>query len=320
MRFDDTVVITPKALGASLLSTVVLRRLAAERCGHSLRCVTQYPEIFKGLPYVDHVYSIDEPWLFERAIQDNEVIDLTGTLDFQPNRRITPLHLIDLLCRRANVSNDGIGPECRLSIAELNTGRELVASLRRAKNCRVVAMTTRTSTPNKEWPRERWSQLVERTHDSITWLHLGFCLDPPIQDVEYRYLTLREDIAVLTHVDGIVTLDTLLLHEAAAAHNRSVVVLLGSSHPDCVSYRGFANLYVENLDCQPCGRPYHPLDLAYASDGTQRLRASGKPRKWECEHVDCMSFIPIDMVELAIVRNLEGAVLSQESHHGSAKL
>lgn len=78
----------------------MLRQLRREYPDRTIQCITKYPDVLLGLPYIDEILHCDSYNVFENAIKDNEVIDLTSTLHYQPNRRPIPIHLIDLLCRR----------------------------------------------------------------------------------------------------------------------------------------------------------------------------------------------------------------------------
>jgi ADP-heptose:LPS heptosyltransferase len=303
MRFDAITVILPKARGATLLSTVALRRLREKFPNRNIFAIAQFPELLQGLPYIDRIFSFTDSHLFDTAVKDNDVIDLTGTLDYQPNRRPVPIHLIDLLCKRAGVERMRLGPEFHLTSAEIRSGQQIVDEIPNPKRLPIVAIGTRTSTRNKEWPRERWCELVEATKSSVKWVHLGDIADKSeIPHVHYCKLSLREDIAVLRLVHGIVCLDTFLLHAVASqrAEDHRVIVLLGSTCPECVSYPAFCNIFRPVFDCQPCCRPYHALDRLFNEDGTQVVDLDGKVRKWECSHVSCMNVIEVAEVHAAI--------------------
>jgi ADP-heptose:LPS heptosyltransferase len=300
--FQNITVIVPRTLGATLLSTVVLRQLRRKLPHRTIRCVAKFTDVLEGLPYIDEIWHFDDPHVFEGAIKDNEVIDLTSTLHCQPNRRYPPIHLIDVLCRHAGIENDAQGPECFLSRAELNAAQQLVTSNKVEHDRMVIAMTTRTSTRNKEWRHERWVELVQRMGNQVSWLHLGEHQGPLPTNVQCLSLSPRQSIALTRFVDGVVTLDTFLLHAAATQRIKSgaVVTLLGSSHPSCVSYQRFHNLYFNEYECQPCGRPYSPFDLLILPDGSTPKWPNGKAKKWECEHVACMDLITVDVVLNAI--------------------
>ncbi|HKC63168.1 MAG TPA: hypothetical protein VKB86_05995 [Pyrinomonadaceae bacterium] len=233
---------------------------------------------------------------------DKEIVDLSGTLDFQPNRRPSPVHLIELLCRRAGVSNDYKGPECFLSSEELSDAKRFVDSAKHDSTKAVIAITTRTSTRNKEWRPERWQELVQKLSSKVRWLHLGESQSPPLSGVEYLSFSPRQTVAVTRYVDGVVTLDTFLLHAAATQRlgTAGVITLLGSSRPECVSYPTFHNIFFSSYDCQPCGRPYNSFDLRILHDGNFDRWPNGKPKKWECEHVACMDLIDVDTVADAV--------------------
>jgi ADP-heptose:LPS heptosyltransferase len=295
--FSAMTVIVPRALGATLLSTAVLRQLRRAFPGRIIRCIVQYPELLINLPYIDDIVLYEDPQLFTKAIQDHEVVDLTGTLLAQPNRRDEPQHLVDLLCERANVINDKQGPECLLTEEEEYAAREIVNSLS-AHRKPIVVMATRTSTPNKEWKYQNWQMLVDSTSSVVTWLHVGDRLGAPLEDVRYLDLSPRQTVGLLGHVHLVICPDTFLIHAAAARRTKPIrlVALLGSSRPECVSYPSFTNLFVNGLECQPCGRPYSGFDLARQSDGTVLRWPNGKPKKWECDHVGCMDLITVEMV------------------------
>jgi ADP-heptose:LPS heptosyltransferase len=328
-RFEALVVLLPKARGATLISTVVLRQLRRKFPHRRITCIAEFPELLYGSPFLNGIVRYSEPFLFDRWIKDNEVVDLTGTLDYQPNRRQVPVHLIDLLCGRAGVGWDGCLPDCSLTDAEVSEASRRISSVReKMGGLPCIAMTTSTSTPNKEWPVANWTELVHRTASRIAWIHLGTPSGIEIPGVHYLRLGIREDIAVLKLVDGAVCLDTFLLHAAASQRSADgrVVVLLGSTRPECVSYSMFLNIFDEAYDCQPCCRPFHPLDRAFADDGALEFWPDGKPRKWVCDHVSCMKIISVDRVEQAIgVRILQEnknagvvAALGQARCHKSA--
>ena len=144
----------------------------------------------------------------------------------------------------------------------------------------------------------KWETLVDRTCSVLTWLHVGDRLGAPIQQVRYLAITPRQTVGLLGHVQGLICPDTFVMHAAATRRPRTtwVLTLLGSSRPECVSYPDFINLFVNGLDCQPCGRPYSGFDLARGSDGSVLTWKNGKERKWECEHVGCMDLITVEMV------------------------
>jgi ADP-heptose:LPS heptosyltransferase len=302
MRFKELTVILPRAMGATLLGTVVLRRLRHKYPEFLIQCISKFPELLEGLNYVDKVCDWDEVTNFEGAIMDREVIDLNGTLDFQPNRRPTPIHLIELLCKRAKVDNDFLGPECHLSAKEIISAQREIGLDRLRSGLPAILITTRTSTVNKEWNCDSWKELVTHFRNRVRWLHVGDFQKPLIKGVEYLSLTPRQSIAVAALVDGVVTLDTFLLHAAASQRRQrgGVIVLLGSSHPYCVSYDTFHNVYFQHLECQPCGRPFSQFDLKRLSDGQPDHWLNGKAKKWECEHVDCMKAVKVEYVADAI--------------------
>jgi nucleoside-diphosphate kinase len=253
-------------------------------------------------PHVDELVDVNRSDVFSAAVKDNDVIDLNGTLDYQPHRRPSPwVHLIDLQCQRAGVPNDFAGPECFLSCEELSQAQRL-ANRMRDRDGGLALIATRTSTPNKEWPAQHWQSLVDKFSATLTWLHVGDPTAQQLRRVRHLALSPRMTIALTNFVDVVVTPDTFLLHASAATapRRRRVVVLLGSSRPECVSYPSFHNIYSEELDCQPCGRPYSAYDLHFLESGEVAKWPNGKSKKWECEHVRCMGMLSVDRVSSAV--------------------
>ncbi len=315
-RFRTITFVLPKARGATLLSSAVIRAVRAREPDRPIFAVSRFPELLVGLPYLDSVFAWDDPRVFAEAIHDCEIIDLTGTLTRQPHRRSQPVHLLDLLCERAGVSNDGLGPECALSDEELRDAWKAICLPSRSDRRVTIAAATRTSTKNREWPWAAWSQLIGRTKNEIRWIHFGDRLGTPIEGMEYVSASLRQVLASLCWVDGIVSPDTLLLHAAAACRKTDsrVIVLLGSTHPATVSYPSFCNMYVDGLDCQPCGRPYSPFDVARDARGVVLLRQDGKPLKWTCEDVQCLNRISVELVEGALRERVLSLSHQSEAH------
>jgi ADP-heptose:LPS heptosyltransferase len=307
-RFRARSVILPPALGSTLMATVALRVLHRREPDRPMACVARYAGLLRGLPYVTETVDDNAPNLYERMLADRDVLDLTGTLDNQPNRRATSVHLIELLCRRAGVRADQLKPECALTMVERAASQSQIDAYRRESGKPVVLFATRTSTANKEWPWSHWNDLIQRTKTKVCWVHAGgYVLDPALPDAIYATADPRQTVALAAVADGIVTLDTFLLHAAAVADYAArapVVTVLGSTRPECVSYPHFENLYVEQLECQPCCRPYHRWDLAYDETGRVLTRPDGRPKKWVCPHVQCMGLVSVDCVEDAIRRRI----------------
>lgn len=303
-RFAELSVLVPKALGATLMSTVVVRGLKKMEPNRPINCAGKFVDLFSGSPYVDRVFDISDPDLFRKCLQDREVIDLTGTHQAQPHRRDPAPHLIDLLCGRAGVTNDGLGPECFLRADEL-VEAERTLSGRRHGSSPVLMIATRTSTRNKEWPLDKWQALIRELGPAVAWIHVGDS-ERALERVSYLSLSPRQTIALAGRVDGVLTLDTFLLHAAACRGPRQppAVALLGSSNPKCVAYPNVRALYLPEYECQPCGRPFDAHDVQLLPSGEVAMWRPGKPMKWTCEHVACMDLLDVKTVADVVRANI----------------
>lgn len=316
-RFSDITVLVPKAIGVALLSSVVVRALKKRAPDRNIRCVARHGVFFHGCPYVEEVIDPNTPYLFRDAIQDKHVIDLSRYLDYQPNRREVPVHLLDLLCNQAGVQNDGGGPECFLQPEEEAWAKAEIARHQKPGASATILITTRTSTVNKEWRQRRWIELVRHFGSNVLWLHVGDPRGQVLEGVVYLSTSPRQTIALAGAVTGVVTLDTFLLHAAACARNRTggVVTILGSSRPECVSYAAFRNLYVKEYDCQPCGRPYGSHDFNILPNGEVMRWPNGKAMKWVCEHVSCMDLVSV----ASVIESIDECILQVKPWSGYAR-
>lgn len=55
--------------------------------------MARYASRLRRLPYLTETEDDRAPNLYERMLADKDVLDLTGTLDYQPNRRASSVHL-----------------------------------------------------------------------------------------------------------------------------------------------------------------------------------------------------------------------------------
>ncbi|MBN2055100.1 hypothetical protein JW905_09265 [bacterium] len=123
---------------------------------------------------------------------------------------------------------------------------------------KMVWMTVRSTTDNRNPPHELWIEFAERLEKSVAFVELLAPNESPMDSDSVGFLKLSTGAmgAFMQIADAGVAVDTFGLHLAAAVGARKVVAVLGSSDPRCVCYPGNDWVYKisdQTKVCQPCG-------------------------------------------------------------------
>lgn len=116
-----------------------------------------------------------------------------------------------------------------------------------------LAFSTLSKEHVKNWPEERWKELLERLRGRWSLVHLGDDREPEFEGV-IRFagtLSMRKSMAVLSHCDVYAGPDSFLMHAANGLDVPSVILFGGSRTPACLGYPENTNIYVP-MPCGPC--------------------------------------------------------------------
>ncbi len=255
----------PDALGDTVISTAVMRALGkAYFPDTTLIVYAKNPSLLESCGDIDELHPISE-------LPRSGYISLDGYLNQMPHTAQPHTHISHCMINEAESELKKQGFDLRLDHSykpgiiladeELYKSTDEINELETRYGKRVVWISTKTSSPNKDWPQEYWKEVIAATSEDFTFLELLAPNQSPIDEkvVEGRY-GLRETLATIAAADAGITLDTFTLHGAGALLNylssSSVITILGSSNPAVVSYPGFTDLFVKSEKtekCQPCG-------------------------------------------------------------------
>ncbi len=239
-------------IGDVIMCTPALRALKAANPAGRIRFYTNFPDIVRGLPYIDDVLPYDT--------RPPGTIFLEYT-DVVPSR----VHIARLLGDRVGVAVPDTAPDCIVDhdlvgaykSAWAGQPRPWVIALRRASRF----------TPNKDWPDDSWNDLIERVCARGTIIETGFYhhadgFVPPRNHVDLRGKTsITQLVAAIAAADVYVGPVSGPMHIAAAVKTPSVAIIGGYEHPDNAHYAGNREFYTP-VPCAPCWlREPCPYDL-----------------------------------------------------------
>jgi ADP-heptose:LPS heptosyltransferase len=243
-------------LGDVIMCTPVLREIKRRWPERRLRFYTRFEEVVRGLPYIDEV-------LHGESAPESALI-----LAYE--HRLPPRgHLIRVLGESVGIAVEDLRLDCVVDRALVARFRAAWRGLPRPHvlvNRRGAAWTT-----NRNWPDDRWSELIARLSRDATVIEIGLKegggrlaalrrrprggeREPPPRG---NYLDLRgrtslaELVAAIAAADMQVGPDSGPLHVAAATGVPSVAIHGGYCHPSNTAYEGNAALYTP-VPCAPC--------------------------------------------------------------------
>jgi ADP-heptose:LPS heptosyltransferase len=236
------------------MSLAVIREIRVRNPAARITLVTNHPMLVETHPMIDRVLS---PQAAEAERLPN-IIPLRYEL-FVPLK----LHVIDYLAACVGLTN--IPHEIPLPdfTAEIRNGavtddwpRPWVVLLRQAG----------PFTPNKNWPEDRWEELIRRLSRRATVIELGQSSSQT--PLTQRHIDLRGQTNVrqfcgwISVADLVVTPVTSAVHIAAAYHVPTLSVLGGYERPRNTAYPWHVALS-RSPACSPCWRREEcPFDRA----------------------------------------------------------
>lgn len=137
------------------------------------------------------------------------------------------------------------------------------------------------NSPNKQWPIDRWQQLVDET-PGIHWVQLDYGGPHVLRGVaQVKTQNFRAACAVLELADGAVLHEGGLHHAAAALGIPAVVIFGGFTPPACTGYDGHLNLSNATRFCgrhltcpDHCPPEMDSITVAQVLDGVNTLQAN----------------------------------------------
>lgn len=142
-----------------------------------------------------------------------------------------------------------------LSEAERAAAREKLAGFAKP----IIAISTLSAQPVKNWPVTQWRQLVPQLAQRGSLIQLGDSREPTLFPAKSfaGQLSKRESMALLAECDLFIGPVTFLMHAANGLDVPAVIIFGGSHTPANAGYAGNINLYAD-LACSGCWLTGHP--------------------------------------------------------------
>jgi hypothetical protein len=237
--------------GDDMLATAVLREMH-DRGMSRPWYGSNYPDLFAGNPHVERVVPMSSQFGHLLRKLGRVVYDL-GYKVPNDNDRSTPVppeHLVAMMARNAGLSGHiDVCPHLHLSETEIAAGRIVDNQIAIMS----TGMNAKMPMANKQWPPERFQQVVDALRDRFNFVQLGVNGDVPLEGVTQLCgkKSIRESAAVLKNSLCFVGTVGFLMHLARAVDCRSVIIYGGRETPSQSGYIANENLY-SAVPCSPC--------------------------------------------------------------------
>ncbi len=245
----------PGELGDVVMCMAVVRAIRERNPEARITFVTHYHQLLKGHPLLDRVLTEEEA----DRLQLRQVIALRYEV-YIPLR----LHFIDYFAACVgleNIDRKIVLPDFTPELGDLERALSL------PRPWVMVCRKSGSHTPNKDWPDERWNDLIARLTASVSVIELG--ATPPAQPAtsKGRYLDLRgkttqrQYCAAISRANLLITPATSAIHVAAAYDVPTLSVMTGYELPENSAYPHHTALF-HPVPCSPCWlRTPCPFDL-----------------------------------------------------------
>jgi len=231
----------PSEIGDVLMCTPAMREFKKRNPKTKIHFFTNYPEIVRGLPYIDSVLPYDErPW---------DSIEFSYENSLPPKR-----HIAKIFGDQLNIEVSDVSPDCVFSESLIQTINRDYGQWPRP--WLVVNRKAGPWTPNKDWSDDSWNALIPSLVQIGTVFEIGVGKSNfNLQNSNYVNLVGRtsknEMISLIAASDIHVGPISGPVHIAAAARVPSVVIYGGYELVSCSGYEENINLDA-SMKCSPC--------------------------------------------------------------------
>lgn len=229
--------------GDTLLAAIVVRQLKERWPGLRVNFITKNPDVVQHDPNIAQINATPGPFGIDFWYYDLQT------------RRDKHLNLLAPTFSALGLSNAIYRAQVYLTDAERAAAREKLAGLPRP----LIAVNTLSAQPVKNWPLEKWRQIIPVLAKRGSLVHVGDSREPALPQVKNLTgtLTKRESMAILGECDLFLGPVTFLMHAANGLNVPSVIIFGGSHTPANSGYAENINIYTE-LPCSGCWLSGHP--------------------------------------------------------------
>jgi len=232
-------------IGDGLLVTPSFKALKEKYPDSELRvlCNKNHEEIYTNNPYIDFLSVYPNESSFNKIKLDKLYETNYGKLKPTINCNEHATHIIaDLL--DVKLKYDKL--QIFLTDNEDTKAKRIMSNY----NNPIVIHTTSKCTNNKDWPDEKWNELVKQMSE-FTFIQVGLRDETLITGaIDKRGNSIIETIALIKHAKCFVGVESGFGH-TTNAFNTKGVVLFGPSNPIIFGHENNINLY-KDIECSPC--------------------------------------------------------------------
>lgn len=300
-------------LGANVMKTAVIKQLRKENPDATIHVKAAYPDVFKGLAYVDEYFAGPPQQIIHGAYKNYKDFEFMGEAEpyLDDVYRAKDCHFIEAACRRYGLKGKpekNVG-EIVLSQREKKEVKkilaQILAQMPNVKDKKLIAFQWTGGIPtfNQEMandvgritqarslPKDVAQQVVDRlAKNDYAVLQISLPKEESLNNVLRLYhdqnnapLPLRYLFALLDECEAFVGIDSFAQHAWAALGKKNGLVVWGATSPAQLGYDSHVNLVPTNHPCDDihCGRP-----LGFVGDYL------GNGEAWTCPHDEgCMKY------------------------------
>lgn len=251
LRRPDIILGNRGSTGDAILLTTLLREL--HRTGKRAAILTDYPELYRGLPFGAACLPADTPVLSASRWLRIPVHHIQYAKPMPEEHAEYPpkQHILAEMCAHAGLDGEiDLRPYFSLTEDE----KAAAAGYQGTVVVQSTCLTARYKMWTKDWGADRMQQVVERLSGDRRVVQLGASADPHLVGAEdCRGLPFRKVAAILSQADLFVGLVGFLMHLARAVDTPAVIVYGGREKPWQSGYSCNVNL-ASDVPCSPCWR------------------------------------------------------------------
>lgn len=216
-------------LGCTVVASVVLQSLRHAFSRDEFVAYTAFPDLLQGLTEIDRTIDSNKQSLPSYELDFRSYLENRKPQESRPLRNLSE-HMFEMAEEQLGSKlqqrlNRQFEPKVNLTKSEVVEASRIVKS--RSSGRPPVWIQSKTRDPRKDWPEASWHELRAREKERYSFI-----------DLSREHFPRRVSIAITQQCVAGITLDTFLLHGSRAVGAKNVVVILVSSHPEVVTYKG----------------------------------------------------------------------------------
>jgi len=227
-----------------------------------LACHKDVMEAVSTNPHIDEIINVDSPINYKRYYM---IIDISHPCAKYESTRIrmgksVEKNRVELFAEALGTRNliEDIKPRYYVSKEEKSKARKLLKQIAGPKEKKRIALALKSAELYRDWPEEKYAELIDLLGDEYQLLTLYSSRDFFFEKaIDTCGLPFNRAAAVLSECDGLITIDSGLMHVAASLDIPTLALFGPTDYK--ARCKGYKNITVikSDLNCIPCWRNNH---------------------------------------------------------------